>query len=521
MQGKKKNPPKLFYNFSLEEYIPESNFYRILRDNLDLSFIYKETKKYYSHTGRPGLDPAVFFKCLMIGYLENICSDRALERMLQMRLDLKYFIGYDLDEPAPDHSTFCRTRKRIPVEVFEKVFNSILSRCVEAGMVKGTTQSFDSAYINANASLDNMEEVKMVDRDPGEYLKEVLSQDEGGDVELAKKRAAKNQSSLEQFTEHRRKKYSELDGGKKHRKNKRRFLSNATHRSASDPDARVAKKSNKPRMLCYSAMLGVDTEQNVITHIAAEHSSKRDSRLLLDTVENTLDRLGGMGLKVTNVLADAGFSSGENYYILDHWKLKAYIPVHGTFKAEREEFKYDEDRNLYTCKNGVELTYRGTGTSGGYLKHRYISSKKDCDECQFRKSCADKRGVKKIEHTIYREEYLAMIKRLKSKKGKESYKMRMKTVEPVFGSLQQYYGLRWVNTRGIKSANKIMLMAGSAFNLKKWVKHIIENGLFPHIWRKLFRGHTWCVILENAIFKVSYPRPVFADYKIPRIRALQ
>jgi len=114
MQGKKKNPPKLFYNFSLEEYIPKDNFYRILRKNLDLHFIYKETEQYYSHTGRPGLDSVVFFKCLLIGYLENICSDRALERMLQMRLDLKYLIGYDLDEPAPDHSTICKTRQRIP-----------------------------------------------------------------------------------------------------------------------------------------------------------------------------------------------------------------------------------------------------------------------------------------------------------------------------------------------------------------------------------------------------------------------
>ena len=439
MQGIKKNPPKLFYNFSLEEYIPADNFYRILKGHLDLSFVYKDTEGHYGHTGRPSLDPVVFFKCMMVGYLENICSDRALERMLQMRPDLKYFIGYDLDEPAPDHSTFCRTRKRLPVEVFEKVFNCILSECVEAGMVKGKTQSFDTAYINANASLDRMEEVKMVDRDPNEYLKEVLSQDEAGDIDLAKKRAAKSQRDLEKFTEMRRKKYSALDGGKKRRKNKRRFLSNATHRSKTDPGARIAKKSNKPRMLCYSAMLGVDTEQNVITHIAAEHSSKKDSRLLLDTVESTLDRLDGMGLKARDILADAGFSSGENYHVLKKMGLKAFIPVHGSFKEKREHFDYEERHDTYVCRNGAELNFKGVGMSGGYLKRRYVSSKKDCDLCPFREGCTDKRGIKKIEHTIYRKEYMQMIKRLKSKKGKESYKMRMRTVEPVLGSLRQYY----------------------------------------------------------------------------------
>ena len=521
MQGKKKNPPKLFYNFSLEEYVPANNFYRILKKELDLSFIYKETKKYYSHTGRPSLDPVVFFKCLLIGYLENICSDRALERMVQMRLDLKYFIGYDLDDPAPDHSTFCKTRKRLPVEIFEKVFNSILLKCVEAGMVKGESQSFDSAYINANASLDRMEEIKMVDRDPNEYLKEVLSQDEDENIDLARKRAAKSQRDLEKFTEMRRKKYSELDGGKKHRKNKRRFLSNATHRSATDPDARVAKKSNKPRMLCYSAMVGVDTGQNVITHIAAEHSSKKDSRLLQGTVKRTADRLKGMDLKMDTVLADTGFSSGENYRVLKGWKLKAYIPVHGSFKAEREHFDYEEQNDLYVCRNGAELTFTSEGTSGGYLKRRYTSSKRDCDVCPFRKGCVDKRGIKKIEHTIYRSEYMDMIKRLKSKKGKESYKLRMKTVEPVFGSLQQYYGLRWINTRGIKNANKIMLMAGAAFNLKKWVKHLIENGLFSNLWWKLFPGQLWCSTMENIIFINIFSEPIFDKNKMPVFQAFR
>lgn len=501
MQGRKNNPPKLFYSFSLEEYIPSDNFYRILKDKLDLSFVRKETSDYYSHTGRPGLDPVVFFKCLIVGYLENICSDRALERMIEMRLDLKYFIGYDLDERAPDHSTFCRTRKRIPVAVFEKVFHSILSNCVEAGMVSGKTQSFDTAYINANASLDRMAEIKMIDRDPNEYLNEVLSQEEGEDLELAKKRAAKSQRDLERFKEIRRKKYTTQDGGKKHRKNKRRFLSNATHQSKTDPDARVAKKSNKPRMLCFSSMMGVDTEQNVITHIAAEHASKKDSRLLLGAVKKTVDRLKGMDLKVKEVLADAGFSSGENYHELEALKLKAFIPTHGSFKKEREHFDFEEQHDTYVCRNGMELTFRGIIKSGGYLKRKYVSSKKDCDQCPFRKDCVDARGTKKIEHTIYRDEYMRMIKRLKSKKGEALYKKRMCTVEPVFGSLQQYYGLRWINTRGLKNANKIMLMAGAAFNLKKWVKHLIENGLFSNIWRNLIHQTGWSLSEENIIFR--------------------
>lgn len=63
-------------------------------------------------------------------------------------------------------------------------------------------------------------------------------------------------------------------------------------------------------------------------------------------------------------------------------------------------------------------------------------------------SCLIQRGIKKIEYVIYREEYISMIKKLKSKKGKQAYMLRMQTIEPVFGSLQQHYGLRWINTKG-------------------------------------------------------------------------
>ena len=117
MQGRKAFTPKLFTDFRLDEFIPDDNLYKILAAKLDLNFIYRRTDYLYSHTGKPSLDPVVFFKCMLIGNLENICSDRALERHISMRLDLRYSIGYDVYQPTPDHSTFCKTRKRIPLEI--------------------------------------------------------------------------------------------------------------------------------------------------------------------------------------------------------------------------------------------------------------------------------------------------------------------------------------------------------------------------------------------------------------------
>jgi hypothetical protein len=328
-----------------------------------------------------------------------------------------------------------------------------------------------------------MVEVKLIDRDPQEYLEEVKSQDSSADVyghddeEMAKRRMEQSQKNLERYTEFRRQKYTDQDGGKAVRKNKRRFLSNATHLSKTDPDARVAKKSGKPRILCFSSLLGVDTQCNVITHISAEHSSKKDSRYLIKGTKCVVERLAGMGLKVETILADAGFSSGENYAELNKMGLRSFIPLHGGYKEKRAGFAYDSESDSYTCSQGQSLNFVHIGKAGGYYKKKYYSKKKICDQCPVRKSCVGKRGFKQIEHTIYRTEYDEMIKRLKSEQGRASYALRMQTVEPVFGTLQQHYGLRWINARGKDCAHKIMIMAACALNLKKYLKNKLEKGV--------------------------------------------
>jgi len=488
MQGTKTFQPKMFVNFRLDEHIPKDDFYRVLKRTLDLSFIKSKTKFCYSSKmGRPSLDPIVFFKIVIVGYLENICSDRALERMINNRLDLRFFIDYDLDEKVPDHSTICKTRQRIPTEIFEDVFNHILLLCVKAGLVDGEFQSIDSAYITANASIDRLTESKLIDRDPEDYLNEIREQDGakfayGQDaLDQANKRMQKTQAHLESQRKYRKNKVTKQDGGKPHRKSRRRFLSNATHQSTTDPDARIAKKNGKPRMLCYSSMMGVDTKCNVITHMSAELAHKKDSRYLIKTAKATQQRLGRMGIKIDTILADAGFSSGENYATLEALDLNYYIPVHGTYKDKREGFEYDPIEDVYICSQDHKLEYRQIDKSGGYTKKRYLSRKKVCNKCPIREQCVGSRGHKEISHTVYRKHYDEMIAKLKTEEGQESYNLRMMTVEPVFGTLQQYYGLRWINTRGIDLANKVMLMAATAVNIKKLIKSRLINPFLKFI----------------------------------------
>ncbi|MGI4742707.1 MAG: transposase [Janthinobacterium lividum] len=119
MQGQKDFHDKLSLCFRLSERVPKHNFYRRLRDLLDWEFLRPQTRPLYSHTGQPSLDPVVFFKLVLVGRLENIVSDRRLIEHCALRLDILYFLGYEVDEDLPWHSTISRTRQLYPATVFE------------------------------------------------------------------------------------------------------------------------------------------------------------------------------------------------------------------------------------------------------------------------------------------------------------------------------------------------------------------------------------------------------------------
>ena len=139
MQGKKHYQPKLFNTFNLADRVPENSFYKRLIQTLDLRFLYKTTAPYYGKCGQKSIDPVVFFKICLVGYLENIISDRQLIEHCSLRLDILLFLDHDIDEELPWHSTISRTRQLFPEYVFEEVFNKIFTMCVDKGMVKGRT----------------------------------------------------------------------------------------------------------------------------------------------------------------------------------------------------------------------------------------------------------------------------------------------------------------------------------------------------------------------------------------------
>lgn len=478
MQGKKQYKEKLFTSFQLSEHIPEDNFYRRLKQELDLKFLYKKTKAYYGSSGQKSIDPVVFFKLCLIGYLENLISDRQLIEHSSMRMDILYFLGYDIDEPLPWHSTLSRTRQLFPETLFEQVFNTILGQCISKGMVSGKIQAIDSAPVKANASMDSLE-LKVPLESLEKHLRKVR-------VMSARDRKAKtNKAPKEQQTitasdrelneiKSRNKKWSKDQdqrpgAGAKGSK----YTSNKTHYSPTDPDARISVKPGKARKLNYLSQLAVDTAHHVITHIHADYADKKDNQCLQHITEKLKWRLHSRGLGWDYLLADTGYSSGENYAFLEQKGIISYIPPHGTYKGGPEGFKYNKEGDYWLCRNNKKVTFRKETIEKGKNNNRkklYLTRSRDCKGCPYKAKCAGKAPEKRITITVFKEEYERAIARLKSSKGQYMKKKRQSTVEPVFGSLTSFYGLRKINTIGIVQANKVMLLAATAYNLKKLLK---------------------------------------------------
>ncbi|HKL40264.1 MAG TPA: transposase, partial [Cryomorphaceae bacterium] len=172
MQGKKTYAEQLFTGFQLSDHVPEDNFYRRLKSVLDLRFMRKLTAPYYGTCGQKSIDPEVFIKIMLVGYLENILSDRKLMSHCAMCMDILFFLGYNIDEPLPWHSTLSRTRALLPDSVFTEAFEQVLRMCMDKGMVSGHTQSIDSAPVKANASMDSIE-LKVPADELDEHLRKI------------------------------------------------------------------------------------------------------------------------------------------------------------------------------------------------------------------------------------------------------------------------------------------------------------------------------------------------------------
>jgi len=166
-------------NLSLEELVPKDNFYRRLEATLDLSFVRELVADRYASSGRPSVDPVVFFKLQLVLFFEGLRSERQLMEVIADRLSIHWYLDYDLNESLPDHSSLTRLRERYGLEVFRRFFERIVELCVEAGLVWGEELYFDSSKVEANAAVDHLAPRWAVEAHLGELFDGAGQEEEG------------------------------------------------------------------------------------------------------------------------------------------------------------------------------------------------------------------------------------------------------------------------------------------------------------------------------------------------------
>lgn len=141
---------------SIEELVPQDHFYRFLDAKLDLTFVRTWVADRYAERGRPSIDPVVFFRLQLLMFFEGIRSERKLMEMVALNLAHRWYLGYNLDEPLPDHSSLTRIRTRLGLPILQRFFEHMVELCQEAGLVWGKELFFDGTKVRANADIDSL-----------------------------------------------------------------------------------------------------------------------------------------------------------------------------------------------------------------------------------------------------------------------------------------------------------------------------------------------------------------------------
>lgn len=362
-----------------------------------------------------------------------------------MRMDMLYFIGYDVDEVLPWHSTLSRTRKLYGEKLFLEVFRAVLVLCIDKGMVNGRRQAVDSAYVKANASMDSIIRDDIM-ADSKSFMNELSENEED----------------------------KKPDSKAKHTKNSK---ANKDWTSPADPDARMSNKGGKESQLNYTAQVSVDTESHVICGAMADFADKRDAQSLSKIVDQTSESLVKRGIPLQEILADTNYSSGDALRYLEEKNIGGYIPSFGPYKPTREGFTYYPDGDYYICSQGKMLPFKKISSRKENFRKIYWSSKAECKNCPIKTKCIGVAGFKTLEDTTDKPYYDRMHERATSNKGKRMKTLRSATVEPVLASLLCFGGMRKVYTKGIDLANKHVLLAATAYNIKKLLRYNGENSL--------------------------------------------
>ena len=440
MMGHHSRAESLFYYFRLEDQVPENHLLRLIDRHVSFDFVRAKLKASYSDTGRPSIDPELLLRMLLVGYLYGVTSERKLVEELRMHLAWRWFTGLGFDQEIPHHSTFSKNRHGRFQEsnLFQELFEEIVARCVEAGLVKGEHMSVDGSFIQANADhhsrvpREQLAEVAKVNHTVREYL-----------VELEQENPIEPPVPQQDKV------------------------------STTDPDSTYATKGGPARLGYYDNYL-VDNASCVIVGVQATPARlSQESVAARDMIERYRERYGYLP---QTLAADTTYGNGELLQWLDERGIAPYIRVKENPAATTDlygidKFTYVPEENCYICPEGKLLKYVGVNPLN--RTHLYYSTVKRCRECSQKSRCT--RGkyrslaihicepARQRAHALAQTPAFAISQRARRK------------VEALFAELKNYIGLRRLRLRRMRFVREQFYLAATVQNLKRLVRFLTRR----------------------------------------------
>jgi transposase len=492
MMGTKERSFAPLVNVSVEDLVPADHFYRHLERTLDLSFVREFVRKTYAGRGRPSIDPIVLFKLQLVMFFEDIRSERLLMRQAADRLSLRWYLGYDLDEPLPDHSSLTRIRERYGVKVFRRFFEKIVEQCQQAGLVWGKELYVDATKVKANASLDSLKprfaieahlanlfgaetegsseqadqftlQAETSSAEPGEQeetnvptpLPLPLSQEE---------RALLAQDNAERHD------WIEQLGAQDRSVTTRGYQRIADLRvSTTDPDATIMLHKDGSN-LGYQTHYVVDGgKSRVILSVLVTPAEVMENQPMLDLIWRTRFR---WKLWTRQVTGDTKYGTVDNLVAIEREGLHAYIPLPDYSQRTpffgKEAFQYEAERDAYRCPKGALLHFKSHLYHEG-LK-RYCADATTCNSCPLKARCTDSDQGRTLLCSVDE----AFVDRVRAYRPVEAYKKAIRKrsvwVEPLFAEAKDWHGMRRFRLRLLWRVNCEALLIAAGQNLKRLLK---------------------------------------------------
>ncbi len=527
MMGMKERSFAPLTHISLEELVPQNHFYRYLERKLDLSFVRKFVQETYAGVGRPSIDPIVFFKLQLVMFFEGIRSERQLVLQAADRLSVRWYLGYDLDEPLPDHSSLSRIRTRYGLSIFRRFFDAIVDQCQQAKLVWGKELYIDSTQVNANAAMDSLVTRFAVEareaiqahlaalfaeanlhQEPQEAAaEEVLACPEPTPLPVVLSELERDELEVELSTRHN---WIREEGrqqrevhGLYHRRSDQRV-------STTDPDATPMRHGGGPLHLGYQTHYVVDGgKQRIILAALVTPAEVMENQPMLDLLWHVRFR---WRLRPRQVTGDTKYGTLENIKAIEDAGMRAYIPLfnreneHGAYYGS-SRFTYDAIHDRYICPAGQPLHLSRMEYTAE--KAEYQADAATCNACPLKGECTPSPYGRQV-HRSFHADYL---ERVKSYYQTEAYQRALRKrkvwVEPLFAEAKEWHGMRRFRLRRLWRVNCEALVIAAGQNLKRLLKKrgwgrrpfpseaicasfwLFLGGVFILFWKRIFSFADW------------------------------